>query len=287
MDPGIVSAMIAGGASLAGSTASIAATSNLNKKNRQWQEKMTREAWGRDDTAVQRRAEDMEAAGINRLVAGGGGSGALMQSGMANTVQGQTPDLSGIRDAGAMAANAMKSGAEAAETSRITAFERGNEATRREIMQEELRGMRFGNDKIQQEMVNLASQDLAIHESILHSEAQRELLAEQTNRERQETLRVMKASELITEQIRTELTKQGLNENQSRLAIEKYFSEVENTRLLRQEVAEVTARTRVQQISAAWLEEEKIQTLTNARVTAISQMISAVSGAFKGGAAVF
>lgn len=43
----------------------------MNERNNEFNERMTREAWAREDNAVQRRAADLEAAGMNPLLAAG------------------------------------------------------------------------------------------------------------------------------------------------------------------------------------------------------------------------
>lgn len=47
----------------------------LGKENLEWQRAMQEESWRRDDTAVQRRMKDLEAAGINPLMAAGSAAG--------------------------------------------------------------------------------------------------------------------------------------------------------------------------------------------------------------------
>lgn len=74
----LAAAAIAGGASLLGSYLSSSSSEKINNKNIRFQreinaknEELMREGWQRDDTAVQRRAEDLAAAGQSPLLAAG------------------------------------------------------------------------------------------------------------------------------------------------------------------------------------------------------------------------
>ena len=137
MDPAtgmVISSLIGGGISMLGGA-------NLNRKNRKWQEGMQREAWARDDTAVQRRSEDLEAAGINKLIAGGGG-GAAGNTGMGtpmtvNPAQGVGDIISNIPTA---TANIEKT---KSETKEIDA-----------TLEHDIRSLDLNNRKTEQEIYN-------------------------------------------------------------------------------------------------------------------------------------
>jgi len=67
MDPITLAAIIGGGASLVSDIFNAVSTSSTNDLN----ERLMREAWARDDTAVQRRVADLRAAGLNPVLAAG------------------------------------------------------------------------------------------------------------------------------------------------------------------------------------------------------------------------
>nr|UXQ87927.1 MAG: DNA pilot protein [Microvirus sp.] len=110
MDPVTTSAIIGGGVALGGTAANIL----MSKKRRQ-------EQYSREDNAVQRRAKDMEAAGLSKTLAAGSAAQAQTQ---------QAPNTSGFSDAGKaignipaakaqnalMTANAAKAAADAEAT---------------------------------------------------------------------------------------------------------------------------------------------------------------------------
>jgi len=72
MDPILGSALISGGAQVANSTGNFLSDLMNRRYNRQLQERI----FDREDNAVQRRAEDLEAAGLSKTLAAGGGANA-------------------------------------------------------------------------------------------------------------------------------------------------------------------------------------------------------------------
>lgn len=62
--------IIAAGVTAASSAAGTISTGKMNKRA----ERLTRESWARDDTAVQRKVRDLEAAGLSKTLAAGGGA---------------------------------------------------------------------------------------------------------------------------------------------------------------------------------------------------------------------
>lgn len=100
MAAGIGAALIAGGASLAGGAMSSLGGAKLNRKNRQFYREQMSIQRAREDTAVQRRMADLEAAGVNPLMA--------VTSGMsADSSMGSMPQQSnaGMENAGNIIAN--------------------------------------------------------------------------------------------------------------------------------------------------------------------------------------
>lgn len=67
---GTAAALIAAGVTAASTTASTISAGRMNARAA----RLTREAWARDDTAVQRKVRDLEAAGLSKTLAAGGGA---------------------------------------------------------------------------------------------------------------------------------------------------------------------------------------------------------------------
>lgn len=93
MDPITGAAIIGAGANLVGGLISGSQNYKLGKRQLEWQKYAQQETWKREDNAVQRRAADLKAAGMNRLLAAGSGASA---SSPVHVDAPQAPDLSGI-----------------------------------------------------------------------------------------------------------------------------------------------------------------------------------------------
>jgi len=94
MDPVTTSALIGAGTSLAGTATNLL----MSKKRRE-------EQYSREDTAVQRRASDLEAAGLSKTLAAGSAAQAQTQ---------QAPNTSGFSDAGKQISQLPQAKAQAA-----------------------------------------------------------------------------------------------------------------------------------------------------------------------------
>ena len=113
-----------GATGLAGSAMQSSAISNANESNVAMQkfineknEALTREAWGRDDNAVQRRKADLRAAGINPNLAAGSAAATAQPARMeAAHVQANTAWGEGIQRMGGMATTLAGMDASMAQT---------------------------------------------------------------------------------------------------------------------------------------------------------------------------
>lgn len=85
----------------------------LQKENLDWQKSAQQTTWQREDTAVQRRAKDLEAAGLSKTLAAGGSA---QTSGPISTTAPQFEGVGGGIDKAAMALNLMRQKAEIAKT---------------------------------------------------------------------------------------------------------------------------------------------------------------------------
>lgn len=85
--------IIGGALGAVGKTVGMGLQSHQNKKNIEREDKIRQQTWEREDNAVQRRAKDLEKAGINPLLAAG--DPAQASTGGAVT-GGQAPDAEGL-----------------------------------------------------------------------------------------------------------------------------------------------------------------------------------------------
>lgn len=95
MDPFVAGSLIGAGADLVGGLVSGSKNYKLGKKQLNWQKQVQQTTWNREDNAVQRRAADLESAGMNRLLAAGS---AASTSSPVHVDVPHAPDLSGIGD---------------------------------------------------------------------------------------------------------------------------------------------------------------------------------------------
>lgn len=117
----IAGALIAGGAALASgalqsglSYSESVKNRHLQEQNLEYQKALNEKIMQREDTAVQRRVEDLKKAGLSPLLgANGAGAGGTIQ---ATTAPQQNTDYSGIGMAGQNFANSIQAGLELSET---------------------------------------------------------------------------------------------------------------------------------------------------------------------------
>lgn len=95
---GLLAGLIAAGASAAATVASTSSTKKTNNSNAA----LTREAWARDDTAVQRRVQDLEAAGFSKTLAAGSAAGNSAPISM------KSADYSGLNNVGSSIVQAIQ-----------------------------------------------------------------------------------------------------------------------------------------------------------------------------------
>ena len=85
--------IIGGALGAVGKTVGMGLQAHQNKKNQEREDQIRKETWNREDNAVQRRAKDMELAGINPLLAAGDPAQASTGGGVTG---GQAPDAEGL-----------------------------------------------------------------------------------------------------------------------------------------------------------------------------------------------
>lgn len=85
--------IIGGALGAAGNAVGMGLQAWQNKKNQEREDKIRQQTWDREDDAVQRRAKDMQLAGINPLLAAGDPAQASTGGGVTG---GQAPDASGL-----------------------------------------------------------------------------------------------------------------------------------------------------------------------------------------------
>jgi chromosome segregation ATPase len=231
---------------LTGGISNIISTSIANKKSEELA-----------NTAHQREMADLEAAGINPLMTAVSGSTG------ASTPNIQAANVGDIvANIPQQMADINKKSAETENTITETEWNRASYEERLEIVTKQLEGMELGNEETRQHIINMMVEERATEQSILHSEAQTRLADAQTDRERAEAVRLARASELITEQVKTEALKQGLTQEQINVALQQIAQSEEQTELITQQIQREVANTRYDEIAADWLRRQNIQDMT-------------------------
>ena len=85
--------IIGGALGAVGNAVGMGLQAKQNKKNQEREDKIRQQTWDREDNAVQRRAKDMEKAGINPLLAAGDPAQASTGGGVTG---GTAPDAEGL-----------------------------------------------------------------------------------------------------------------------------------------------------------------------------------------------
>lgn len=213
MDPIIGGALIAGGASIAGAGVSAGISGKMNRKTRRLYRQQANIQRRREDTAVQRRMADLEAAGVNPLMAVSGGISGAQTSG--TPVPNQNPS------GGIAAGNAIANiGGNIANTyATLQQGRKTQEETRflTATFRERFRELQLGNNKTLQETLNLAREENRIISDTARIQALTALSQAQTKTEGHQATLVLQNIKKIDQELLNLAQQYNLTGEQIRL----------------------------------------------------------------------
>lgn len=223
-------ALISGAASLIGSGLGALGSGNMNKKNRAMYRAQAQIQRNREDTAYQRMAADMEAAGINPLMAGGaGGSGSQAMS-----LPNQVNPMEGVAEA---VANIPTSIAGFRNTEADTMKKEWESNQIREI----IKNLGIERRGLEAEILNTMANTELARENILTEKFRRRLLEAQTRTEQQNYINAGLMATRLERETENILKQMDYTDVQIELARQNLMMNEQLMRRIEQEILSLSA----------------------------------------------
>lgn len=190
-------AIISGAASLAGAGIGALGTGSMNRKTRQMYRKYSSIQRRREDTAVQRRMADLEAAGINPLMAAVG-----------NGAQSNQTSIPSQSDSGYQTAGNIVAGIGSNINQLATGYSERNK------INSEIKHMDFKNREIEASVKKIWSDIDLTNEMVVTEQLKQNFLEADTDRTRMHATLMAKQWEMINQEIDESLKRMGLYDEQ-------------------------------------------------------------------------